>query len=314
MAATGFRYRTYADSGNATIANTAGSLITVLDDLLTGGSSPWTKTTNGTNDVTYQAPGGSQIKLRVYNNVAHTTSFAVRTTGQVGSGTIFPTTTQEAAANQGYCCVKARNSASTASTAHPTWYGIRTDRFMLLAVDKSSGGNGPGSVFIAGDLPVFDGLDPGLCVVGGYLSSNVATHVSTGDAMSPSGFANNTMGGVNVGGYANVAANGSTQSVPVFYFQTMPSQGYATVANSFGRIPLGRILVATTTATTGTARLSGAVLIRGYIPYLFCSPVDETAQADGDTFTDSGGNAYINIKSGSTNSFQLMTSDGEALP
>lgn len=310
--ATGFRIRTHADSGNARIASAAGSLITVLDDLLTGGASPWTKTTNGTNDVTYQAPAGSQLKVRVYNTVAHTTSFIVRVTGQIGSDPVFPTATQEATSSQGYVCIKARNSTSAVAANDPGYIGIRTDRWFCLITTDTSTPAAVGNYFAAGDVPTFDGADPGLCILSGYMSTNLTVTGTT---------VNNTPTGnlgvidnpatIPVIGYASVASNGTTTSVPLFMYQTLPATGFASLATCFSKMLLGRILLCTTLSTTATSLGLNVGVMRGYFPHIFVFP-PSSGWASMDTFTDGNGNSYTIVSPHNGVSVAMMTNDGES--
>lgn len=311
--ATGYRIRTHTDSGNAKIGSTAGSLITVLDDLLTSGSSPWTKTTNGTNDVTYTAPAGSQVKLRVYNNVAHTTSFIVRFTCQVGSNPVFPTPTQETTSGQGYTCMKSRNATSATTTNDQGYIGIRTDRFMMLMITGSDlNPSAGGCMMCAGDVPVFDGSDPGLCIGSGF-TQNSLTSTSTTQNTSIPGSLTPYDGSAGLVGYADKHSNGTTNAVPLFFIQTLPASGFSSLSSHLNSLMLGRILLATCSLTTA-ANLSAAastLVVRGYVPFLFTFPI-ATGFATGDTFTDSNGASYTIVAAIAGTFVAVMTSDSEA--
>ena len=307
--ATGYRYRTEADSG-IRISSAAGSLIAVLDDLLTSGGSPWSKTVNGTNDATYTAPGGSQIKLRVYNNVAHTTSFIVRVTGQVGSGAVFPSSTQEANAGQGSCVIRVRRNSSALAANDARYIGIRTDRFMLLCVTQSDTAF-IGSVLIAGDIPTVFGADPGLCVVMST-TTNSLTSTSSSTGVN-AGFmqANSTTGGtVQVEyGYAELAPNGTTTPVPIGpKFAVRDGSNGPSVTNSFGKIILGEVYV--WSALTTTATTASGAFTRGKIPYIR-SIENSSGIAFDDTFSEGAANFIVKTDDSNTSFFAIMTNDQE---
>lgn len=305
--ATGYRFRTEADSGTR-ILHAAGSLIAVLDDLLAAGGSPWTKTVNGTNDVTYQAPGGSQIKLRVYDNVNSTTSYVRRVNGQVGSGTVFPTGTQEANSSQGFCLLKVRYSNNTTAVNDARYVGIRTDRFMLLYVTESDT-NLMGYALVAGDLPTIHGSDPGMCVVLGHTQN---TTINTSFNHTAAGFiaGNNSTGGwnANESGYAELAPDGVVTPVPIgVKFNTTENAG-ASVADNFGKIVTGAVEV--WSARVSTATSSAGSVLRATIPYL--RSIDNNAGiAHRDTFSIGAANYIVLAAEGGSSLFALMTNDEE---
>jgi hypothetical protein len=310
--ATGYRIRTWADSGNDKILNTAGSVITVLDDLLTNGSAAWSRTVNGTNDITYEAPAGSQIKVRVRNNVASTTSLTpAQLNGQVGSGTVFPTATQEASSSQYFCSARVRASTNAAATHHQRWVGIRTDRFFMVCSTWSDS-TSLGAIFGGGDLPTYDPSDPGLCAIFGNCRTSSLTSTATGvDNSLPSmlGAINNASTGVV--GYANVGADGVTTSVPMFPFQLLPHNGLNTVTSSFGRLLLGRVVLFTPADTTTQGVIGTASVLRGFMPFIRTIG-QSSGHVVGDTFTDADGATYLVVQNVDANRrFALMTSDSE---
>ena len=314
--ATGFRFRKWNDAGNAVLGDDAGAIHVVLDDLLTGGSNPWSKTVNGTNDVTYQAPGGSQIKLHVAQNYALTSNFYIQVYGQVGADPVFPTATQVANVNQGAVTLKCRDSTSTATAYDQLWYGIRTDRFMLLAVGPNTQPSDSGSVIAAGDFPVISGADPGLTALLGQTTStlsatNVNTELSLSNALYPP-----TSSSAEIGeyGYAYQDLAQVILSAPCFTWETLPNNASACLlAHYGGDVPLGKIILGTGSATTNTSIATNDVAWRGYIPYMRSCPVREADFNNGDTFTDGAGATYMYWKAG-VDPCVFMISDDEPLP
>ena len=310
--ATGYRIRRHTDSGNGRIGYAAGSLITVLDDLLTVGGNNWSKTVNATNDVTYQAPAGSQVKLRVYDTTSGATTFPVRLTGQVGSGTVFPTATQESVSSQGYATVRKRENTNTGTGYDPGYIGIRTDRFMLLLRTLSTSFTFGGGIFMAGDLPTYVGTDPGLCAVLGSCGSNSLTNTNYANENSfPSAFQSLYATSTGLDGYANVGHDGVTAAVPLFVRQILPNGGLGTVANSLSKLTLGPLMVYTSNTTT-QYNLSTTSMLRGRVPFVY-TIAESGGAAAGDTFTDGNGASYevVTVNNGTQRLCALMTSDSE---
>lgn len=323
MPATGFYTRSSEDGGSpatSRLSNTAGSVITALDALLTEGPSAWSKVINGTNDVTYTAPGGSQASLNVLNNTASSTNFFVRLRMFTGGSPSFqvPTTTQEATTNQGYVYIRARGTTNTASTYDPDWFGIRTDRFCIFHVGLSDSITAPGMYFAFGDFPTLSPNDPGLTGIFGTVttltSTTNANEASSAQNVQPD---NSFQMPSTITGYVDVSYDGITGPVPaVVHNQFIPA--YQNVTYHNGDIPLGRIWIITTDATTDTSGAVQAVSLRGYIPYAYSIPIyggPAAGVTNRDTFSDANGAQY-QLRAGYSHIkfIALMTSDDEDLP
>lgn len=309
--ATGFRYRTDADS--ARLGYAAGALITVLDDLLTAGSNPWSKTTNGTNDVTYQAPGGSQVKLHVAQNYSLSTNFLVQVYAQVGADPKFPIAAQVSNSSLGAVSLKCRETTVTTEAYDQRWYGLRTDRFMMLAVGPCDTLIG-GSMMICGDLPVLDAADPGLCVIACSTSTTVSSTSTTLESSITNSFVP-APAAVLECGYAYVAADGTTLSVPMHLIPAFPhGSSFHRLSDSFGHLPMGRVYVATSELQDDTGISNDFWTLRGYLPYIFVSPVNPSDLNWNDTFSDGNGATYQWWNPGDVYPGLWMTSDDEALP
>ena len=312
--ATGFRYRKWDDAGAVKIENAAGSLITVFDDILTNGSSPWTKTINGTNDVTYQAPGGSMIKFHVAQNYAFNTNFLVSLTAQVGTDPVFPTATQKGTTSQGHVVLKCRETSTQTSDYDQKWHAIRTDRFFLFSTASADLVTGH-SVIAVGDFPVFSGSDPGLCgLIGGC--TTVPTHVSSSQYSFSNSNTYNSPTTSQAWGYAFVAMDGVTLSVPIALWPTLPGQWTSrSIVKSLGGIPLGKFIIATQCLSTGYSLNSHDHVFRGWIPHYRICPLDENGINNEDTFSDGNSSTYRYIRSiGKAQPVTFVTSDDEGLP
>jgi len=293
----------------------AGAIHEVLDDLLTVGSYPWTKTVNGTNDVTYQAPGGSEMMLHVAQNYSLSTNLLIQLYAQVGTDPEFPTPTQVVTAGQGYVTLRPRDSTSSATTYDSNWYGIRTDRFMLLAIGPNNAGSVMGSIVAAGDFPVLSGSDPGLtCILGSTSTTSSNTSTSTEYTLTGALYPPQSSPPNGVYGYSYNHFQGSTLSHPVFCWQTLPNNSYLYYSDTLGELQLGKLLIGTSANTTDASNISTRTMYRGYVPYLRSCPVRQADMANEDTFTDAGGATYMYWDSLNNYPAVLMISDDEALP
>lgn len=323
MPATGFYTRSSEDGGSpatSRIGNAAGSLISALDDLLTEGPSPWSKVVNGTNDVTYTAPGGSGASLNVLDNTAHGTNFYVRLRLTTGGSPSFqvPTTTQEVTTNQGYVYIRARSSTNTATAYDPDWLGVRTDRFCLFQIGLADSITGPGMYFAFGDFPTLSPNDPGLTGIIGTVTTVTSTTNASESTSAQNAQADNSFAFTNTtSGYVDVSYDGITGPVPVtIHNQFLPT--YQNVTYHNGDIPLGRVWIVAADATTDTNIVAQACSIRGYIPYAYSIPIfggPAAGVTNRDTFLDANGAQY-QLRAGYSNVkfIAVMTSDDEDLP
>ena len=297
----------------------AGGRIAVLDYVFTSGPSPWTKTVDGTNIVSYQAPGGSQIKLTFYDNQTSTVSYISEVVATVGLD-VFPTPTQQTTLNR----VGFRHSFGTANTLG--WYFVRTDRLIVMATIQptSSITNQYGGSLVAGDLPVYSPSDPGLCVLLGVAYGT--TQNSTTNAVGV------LSSSINYGqrGYAHVNRLNNTKSVPAGVINYSDSAQFASgvnVAAYDGEFPLLRLEVFTN--ATQAASTTAAVL-RGWIPYVRYAPFNTdstiltascstsgtgTISGYPDILTADGIDyyAHAHYNAGGSQCF-MMIEDGEDLP
>lgn len=307
---TGFQYLDHRMGGSVPgyHSNTvAGAVLTTLDYVFTTGPSPWTKTVEGTNYNSYQAPGGSQIKLHVDNQYTGLVSTHIEIWGDVG-GTVFPTVAQRATQK-----VLAR---AFMNTAYPTgWYAVRTDRFAAIMFQTVASGS-PNSVagwLVAGDIPVLDPADAGLCVVVGTVLSSYPY----GPGTNPFTVAGTSITGPY--GFALSSKDGLSASVPVYCLNPFSSSNYqSTLYSDYnGAFPVSRWTVGTPrTAVPESSRY----VVRGYIPFVYSTPFNQTgvtalynAVQAADTF-EIGGNTLELFLGGGSTVAAFMQTDGENLP
>jgi hypothetical protein len=323
MPATGFYTRSSEDGGSpatSRIGSAAGTVIDALDALLTEGPSPWSKVINGTNDVTYTAPGGSGASLNVLDNTAHSSNYFVRLRMFTGGSPSFqvPTPTQETTSGQGYVYVRARGTTSTASTGDPDWFGVRTDRMCLFHIGIADTAQYPGNYFAFGDFPTLSPNDPGLTGILALTTTITATTTvndttSAQNAQSEGSFQHPTT----PVGYVDVAYDGFIGPVAATV-QNQFQPAYQNVTYHNGDIPLGRVWIVTADATTDTNLQAQTCSMRGYIPYAHSIPIyggPASGITNRDTFSDANGAQY-QLRAGYNNSrfIAVMTSNDEDLP
>lgn len=298
---------------------TAGAVITVFDHIFTTGPSTWTKTVLATNDVEYQAPGGSQVVLRVENQHPATTCNFARLTARVGAVT-FPTPAQ----------VTARGQSLFRYTINSTqpfgWYAIRTDRYALIWAGGGVGAN-YGDLIVVGDLPVLDPNDPGMCVLLAHHNSLTAWPSGSGitstiRSIVPTPLSNNQ-------GWALINKANTVNSVPVYLVSSgggMSNMAGGVYSDWGGYVPIFPVYALTTVvdATVSSSR----IIHRATIPYLRLMPHRSDSAAGftmaffpfsnftGDTFTV-GSDTYEMFTMQNNSSYGpwcFMLNDGESLP
>ena len=173
MSATGWRYANWTQGGSVPgrFGTAAGDVFTVLDYMLTQGSNPWTKTNTGTNQNSYQAPGGSQATFEVTDNLAMATSNWARVVATIGGDRV-PTLTQESA----YCVPRIVKGVNTSGPFG--WWSVRTDRFFMLISTNPTSSSVSHMMFAIGDVPTLTPGDPGVCIVLSAPLTSVANSIS----------------------------------------------------------------------------------------------------------------------------------------
>jgi hypothetical protein len=321
--ATGYFYAASNQGGSVPgkFGVNAGDGLTVYDWCLTQGPNPWTKIVTGTNTASYQAPGGSQIKIDIDDTYAITSSLASRARTTV-AGTQFPIAAQEATGSYGGVPM-IRKTMGTAAANCFEWISIRTDRLWLLY----TGGNSSGQVFyssmhIFGDLPTLDPADPGVCANLACFGSNTYPIMSLPAAWLPN--LNTTAQSIGGHTYINKA---NTMFSPLTFAlgQWTSNVGSLTLSDYAGAIPAYPVYLAT--STTSQFNASAQVLPRAWIPYIRILPLrpdlgfglspkwlSNVTPWVGDTATI-GGNSYDVMYSSSAQfTLAIMTNDGENLP
>lgn len=147
--AEGFRYFTSSDSGAPTLTGQNGSLISVMDWLITlppdtssAADNQWVKEYSGTNKAAYRAKKGHRLYLRVQDDGP--TAQGAREAGvrvyssmsDVDTGTVvMPTAAQETGSGQPWIW---RKSNTADATSRP-YFGIITARSISLWTQANSG-------------------------------------------------------------------------------------------------------------------------------------------------------------------------------
>lgn len=310
---TGYRYQDYRMGGSVpgVFDPNAGDVFTVLDWMLTSGSNPWTKTNIGTNIEEYQAPGGSQVKMTVYDEypmTGGTNSYHSLVRATVGA-TTFPTPTQEATSGYGGVHIVKRYGSTALG-----WIGMRTDRlFMMMTTGTVS--NAPDNLLVVGDLPTLDPSDPGLCIVAGRLGTGLYPSIST--SANVSNLAMTTSSAVFTGYSLNNKAN-NVSSCPLFFRADLGalSNGSKNVADYAGGFPLIPYYV----LTSDTQLSSGYSTLRGKLPWWYAVPFGTGATfinnvtASGDTFAIGAAEFELMEFGAITYPGCFMYTDGENLP
>lgn len=300
---TGYFYADWRQGGSVPgrMSSLPGGALTVLDWLMLQGPSPWTKTVLGTNIASYTAPGGSQISLYVDHVYGPPSWMNGRIRGTVG-GQTFPTPAQEAAS--GSVQFQLASQATAGSNYYYAWYGVRTDRMVLLFGNGSPAATTASTFILAGDMPVYDPADPGLCVVMG--SNRVTPYPSNIPSSNNSMFVASTGFSSSIGcGYAyqsktgGVFSSGAELRTPILHNST-PS------LVSYGSVPLMPVTI-----------MTGSVL-RGWMPFLYPMNVSGLmfnigGVAQGDTF-NAGSATFEAFRIHDTFNWAWMTNDAESLP
>ncbi len=295
----------------------AGSRIAIFDHIFTTGPSPWTKTVIGTNIVTYQAPGGSQVLFEINDNIVLTSSqYSFRARMSVGGGALIPSPSHESNANFGFMLIPI--AASTSSTWYDGWYATRTDRFAMITFGGSTSGTGSHTL-IVGDIPTFDPADPGLCVLLGY-GANIYTAFPNSSVYDDSIFGSSAGGGLRKAGFATIDKQNSFSPAPAGAMPDFSSHLAGTLTAYAGYIPLGFVNIVT--ATTAFGAINNTCILRGWIPFIRTMPVSSTfntlfgtfAASSGDTFTADGVDFETFVGNQNYQRYALMLSDGEDLP
>jgi hypothetical protein len=305
---TGYFYANWQQGGSVPGRVTAGigTFITILDWIFLQGPSPWTKTVDATNIVSYQAPGGSQIKIQFDNSVAQATTCYIKVRGTVGA-TVFPTPLQESVnGSQVFRYI-------VTNTNMLGWYAIRTDRSVLIICNNPAASNttAPG-MFFGGDAPVLDSADPGLCMIASHNMVVMPTNSGSNSFVTSNTMSHN--------GYAYVAKDGVTTSVPlgVIFMKGSPGSTapLSSYVNGFPVFPY-YVWVSPTQSYT-----SSAAVVRGRIPWIVSLPFSGTGinpnfnqTIVGDTFSIGAAQYEIFGFAGAAADLgALMTNDQEALP
>lgn len=156
MAAPGFEYFTSADVGAPSLYGAAGRMIAVLDwVLVTKGG--WAKAFSGTNLAAYRSATGNRFYLRVddtQTQLARLRGYRAMTAISTGTN-LFPATTPVPTATWGI------GKSDEDSTAVRRYWGIRTNRYVLLVVEYGLPVTGTGyrQVFAFGDVPTLCEVD-----------------------------------------------------------------------------------------------------------------------------------------------------------
>jgi hypothetical protein len=246
------------------MAQTAGSIFPVLDYLLTEGSNPWTKSTIGTNHFRYTAPGGSQIGLDVLNNSATTASLYARLRGVV-SGQTFPTPAQEATTNEGHLGVRTGYTTTINAANQYGWYGWRTDRFMMLLLHNATQGTANSGLMAAGDLPVYDPADAGLCVV---IGTELSSTYPTTSSLSPFTQISAVTSSAAQCGYSYTTKTGLILSAPIYARRRGPSYlGTLTVEQLDNSVPLLPFDIFS--SSTNLESAATGMVLRGWLPWIY---------------------------------------------
>lgn len=306
---TGYYRADWRDGGAVpgVIGTGAGAIFASLDYFLLNGPNPWSKVNVGTNIESYQAPAGSQIKITVYDEYPTTggspNSYFCKVLAEV-SGQTFPIPAQQT--SPGFPTI-----VKSYANLNLGWIGIRSDRFMWYA-QRSTATNCPDFVFAAGDFPVFDPLDPGLCAVIGHVRT---AYPSTGSTANTTNIEST---GTSHHGYAYV---NKTNNVISPYVYNMPFiRGIASMtsqladhAGGFQVYPIG--------LSTGTTQASTSTPIpRGWLPWAYHVPFYQgatflkNAVTAGDTFSAGAANFELAIWGTSSYPGCIMLNDQEPLP
>lgn len=302
----------------------AGDGLTVYDWCLTQGPNPWTKVVTGTNTASYQAPGGSQIKLDIDDTYPISTSFYSRCRSSVG-GTQFPIPAQEADGNRGGVPMIRKSMSGTSGYAYE-WISVRTDRLWILYTGAPVTGQAfYTAMHVFGDLPTIDPADPGVCVnLGSFMSASYPQQALPANWFGALSTSHNNIGG-HV--YSNKA---NTLLSPLVYCNTpfIQNTSALTLADFAGVVPTCPIYVFS--GCTSQTSASQQLIPRAWIPYLRILPLrpdsgygltvkwisnaTPTAAWTGDTATIGGNSYHLMYSSTAQWTLAFMTNDGENLP
>lgn len=241
----------------------AGRMIAVLDWALVG-KGGWAKAFSGTNLAAYRSATGNRFYLRVDDTqTGHARLRGYRAMTTVSAGTnIFPVTTLAPAADWGAA------KSSTVDTTPRRYWGIRTDRYVMLVVEPNNLLETAcvRSIFAFGDVPSAcesDAFNTVLVASNGPNITPITTMLTTGANVQ--GFP-----GVETGAHFAATPDGAANApgcVMASAF-TVPRQSYAVSTagtGAAGRMQLSPITVISNNAASGG---SGAGIVRATLPNL----------------------------------------------
>lgn len=277
MAAPGFQYFTSNDDGAPQLYGASGRMIALLDWALVG-KGGWAKAFSGTNLAAYRSATGNRFYLRVDDTQAgHARLRGYRAMTTVSAGTnIFPVTTLAPAAEWGAA------KSLTVDTTPRRYWGIRTDRYVMLVVEPNNpvGAACVRSIFAFGDvLSACESDAFNTVLVASNYPYNTAITTMLTAGVSVQGFV-----GVEAGAHFAATPDGAANApgcVMASAF-TAPRQSYARSLvgdGAAGRMQLTPITVLSNNAASGG---SGVGIVRATLPNLLlgAGSIPRTGLAD----------------------------------